>query len=88
MSRPSPEVAAEIVRLHYAEHWKVGTIAQQLGLHRDVVERLLGVGAGVSHHPPSRKRPKHLKQELVIPTGLKAAVHDAALGPLDRLQEV
>ncbi len=44
MSRPSPEVCAEIVRLHYAEHWKIGTIAQQLGVHRDVVERVLGVG--------------------------------------------
>lgn len=44
MSRPSLEVCAEIVRLHYAEHWKVGTIAAQLGQHRDVIERVLGVG--------------------------------------------
>ena len=45
MSRPSPETCAEIARLHFVEHWKVGTIAAQLGLHRDVVERVLGVGA-------------------------------------------
>jgi transposase len=35
---------AEIRRLHFAEHWKVGTIAAQLGLHHDVVERVLGLG--------------------------------------------
>ena len=39
-----PEVCAEIVRLHYAEHWSVGTIATQLALHPDVVKRVLGLG--------------------------------------------
>ena len=34
--------AAEIRRLHYAEHWPHGTIATQLGIHRDVVARVLG----------------------------------------------
>lgn len=34
----SPEVHAEIRRLFYAEHWKVGTIAAQLGVHHDTVE--------------------------------------------------
>jgi transposase len=37
---------AEIRRLHFAEHWKVGTIVTQLGLHHEVVERVLGVGKG------------------------------------------
>ena len=32
---------SEIKRLYYAEHWKVGTIAKQLGLHRDTVKRAL-----------------------------------------------
>ena len=32
---------AEVRRLHYVEHWKRGTIAQQLGLHFDTVERVL-----------------------------------------------
>ena len=36
-----PEVAAEVRRLYYAEHWKVGTIASQLGLHRETVRRAL-----------------------------------------------
>ncbi len=33
----SPEQRAEIRRLYYAEHWKVGTIAAALGVHRDTV---------------------------------------------------
>ena len=44
MSRSTPELEAEITRLYYAEHWPVGTIASQLGVHRDVVRRVLGVG--------------------------------------------
>ena len=32
---------AEIRRLYYAEHWKVGTIATQLGLHHTTVIRAL-----------------------------------------------
>lgn len=42
--KTTPEVCAEIVRLHYAEHWPVGTIATQLALHPDVVKRVLGLG--------------------------------------------
>jgi transposase len=33
----TPEQRAEIRRLYYAEHWKVGTIATQLGVHHDTV---------------------------------------------------
>lgn len=36
------EVAAEIRRLYFAEHWKRGTIATQLGVHYDVVVRVVG----------------------------------------------
>lgn len=38
----SPDKAAEIRRLFFAEHWKQGTIATQLGVHVDVVERVIG----------------------------------------------
>ena len=31
------ETEAEIRRLFFAEHWKVGTIAAQLGVHHDTV---------------------------------------------------
>lgn len=36
-------VEANITRLHYREHFKVGTIAAQLDVHPDVVKRVLGL---------------------------------------------
>ena len=39
----APEIEAEIRRLFFAEHWKVGTIARQLEVHHDVVRRVLGL---------------------------------------------
>jgi IS30 family transposase len=33
----SADQRAHIRRLFYAEHWKVGTIATQLSVHRDTV---------------------------------------------------
>lgn len=35
------EVEAAILRLHHAEKWPIGTIAAQLGVHHDAVERVL-----------------------------------------------
>ena len=32
----------EIRRLYFGEHWKKGTVATQLGVHRDVVDRVVG----------------------------------------------
>jgi transposase len=37
----SDERQAEILRMHYAEKWRVGTIATQLGMHHTTVERVL-----------------------------------------------
>ena len=39
----APEIEAEIRRLFFAEHWKIGTIAAQLEVHHDVVRRVLGL---------------------------------------------
>jgi transposase len=55
MTTPTPDTCAEIVRLHYAEHWKVGTIAAQLGVHADVVRRVLGIGEA---RVPAEPRPR------------------------------
>jgi transposase len=44
----SREIDAEVLRLHYGEHWPVGTIARQLGLHADVVRRAIGRKQGVA----------------------------------------
>lgn len=51
----STEREAEIVRLYHAEKWTVGTIAKELGVHHDVVERVL---AQQTEGPrPARVRP-------------------------------
>ena len=39
------EVVGRIRRLFYAEHWRVGTIAKELGLHHETVQRALSEGA-------------------------------------------
>ena len=52
----TPEREAEILRLHHAEKWPVGTIANQLGLHHSTVRRVLsqaGIVAGRSMARPS-----------------------------------
>lgn len=41
----APDVRAEVRRLYFAEHWKVGTIAAQLNLHHDTVRAALEMGA-------------------------------------------
>lgn len=46
-------VEADIARLHYREHFRVGTIASQLGVHPDVVRRVLGLlSAPRGQRPP------------------------------------
>ena len=51
----TPAQRAEIRRLYYAEHWKIGTIAAQLGLHRETVRAAVErESPGV---PPSVWRP-------------------------------
>jgi transposase len=37
----SKELVAKIRRLYYAEHWKIGTIASELGVHPDTVKRAI-----------------------------------------------
>ena len=37
----TPELTAKIRHLFYAEHWKIGTIASQLGLHHETVRHAL-----------------------------------------------
>lgn len=46
----SRECEATILRLSEVEKWKVGTIADQLGIHHDAVERVLEQG-GTSTGP-------------------------------------
>ncbi len=49
------ETIARIRRLYYAEHWKIGTIVNQLGVHRDAVVRALE-RAGMPQRRAQRQR--------------------------------
>jgi transposase len=49
------EHEAEIRRLHYAEHWPVGTVASQLGVHPDAIKRVLGLLEPRPAGPPRAK---------------------------------
>jgi transposase len=40
-----PDQIVEVRRLYYAEHWKIGTIAAQLGLHPDTVRAAIATDA-------------------------------------------
>jgi transposase len=46
------ETEIEIRRLYFAEHWKKGTIVAQLGVHSDVVDRVVG-----PHGPEPKEGP-------------------------------
>ena len=49
------ELAARIERLYTVEHWRVGTIARQLNVHRDTVRRVLREHAVVPPGTPLRR---------------------------------
>lgn len=49
------EQEAEIRRLFFAEHWKRGTIATQLGVHPDVVKRVIGTLGPKSDAAPTAR---------------------------------
>jgi transposase len=50
----SPEREAEILRLHHAEKWPVGTIASQLHVHHSTVRRVLIQAGAVAAEAMSR----------------------------------
>ena len=56
----SLDVEAQVLRLHHAEKWPVGTIAAQLGVHHDTVRRILaksGVAASAGLGRPTKLDP-------------------------------
>ena len=48
---------AEVLRLYYAEKWRIGTIAGQLGVHHNTVDRVL-TDAGEPRQYRRRRRSK------------------------------
>jgi transposase len=59
MRRASKEQEAEIVRLHRAEKWPIGTVARHVGVHHSVVRRVLGEEGYVV----AVKRPRPMKTD-------------------------
>ena len=55
-----PELAARIRRLYEVEHWRAGTIATQLHVHRDTVRRIL-------HERPAAPSGVPLRRSLLEP---------------------
>jgi len=63
----SKELIAEIRRLYYAEHWRVGTIASELGLHHSTVRRAVGLlKRPVSQQPRATKTQPY--EEFILQT--------------------
>ena len=61
------ELKAHILRYHFVEHWRVGTIASQLGVHHSTVERVLGE-AGVERERQRPRRPSKLDPYMAFIT--------------------
>ena len=61
------ELKAQILRYHCVEHWRVGTIASQLGVHHSTVERVLGE-AGVERERQRPRRPSKLDPYMAFIT--------------------
>jgi transposase len=58
----TPAQHAEMRRLYFGEHWKIGTIASTLGVHHDTVRAALGRDVGTRRH--ARERPSILDPYL------------------------
>ena len=63
----SDELKAQILRYHFVEHWRVGTIASQLGVHHYTVERVLSE-AGVERERQRERRASKLDPYLALIT--------------------
>ena len=48
------ELEQKILRLHFAEHWPIGTIAKQSGVHHTTVRRVLSQAGVVEARKPER----------------------------------
>ena len=63
----SDELRAQILRYHFVERWRVGTIASQLGVHHYTVERALSE-AGVERERQRRRRTSKLDPYMAFIT--------------------
>src|SRR4051812_14961620 len=81
----SKEVEVEIRRLHFGEHWPVGTVATQLKVHPDAVKRALGL---LDSQPRAAIRPRAIDTYVAFieqtlqryPTLRSTRLHDMLKG--------
>ena len=59
----SPDLEAQILRYYHAEKWLVGTVARQLRIHPDTVNRVLAQ-AGLERHRDQRNQPPPVAVDL------------------------
>lgn len=64
----SPEQRARIRRLYFAEHWKVGTIAEQEGVHYVTVRRALGLEEALARSASARPTMLAPYKDFVVQT--------------------
>jgi len=63
----SDDRKAQILRYYFAEHWRVGTIARQLGVHHSTVEGVLRA-AGIERERQRQRRASMLDPYLAFLT--------------------
>ena len=63
MRRVDPELEHAILRHHLVDGWPIGTVASQLGVHHDVVRRVLRQ-RGAAPQSPTVMRPRMLDPYL------------------------
>jgi len=73
-----PDLVAQILRLHEVEKWRVGTIARQLHVHRDVVRRVLGGNSAPVHGSPLRASRIDVLRPFILETLTKFPALTAA----------
>lgn len=60
MKRVTPEVEHLIIRHHLVDRWPVGTVARELGVHHDVVRRVL-------HQHQQVIKPAQVRHRMIDP---------------------
>src|ERR1017187_5066813 len=68
-----PETHVEIRRCFYAEHWKIGTIARELGIHPDAVRK--AIESARFHRGQERVLPANLDDFLARATKARWSPH-------------
>lgn len=81
----SPELRAQIRRYYYAERWKIGTIAQEMGVHPDAVRNALEMQrlGGAQPVRPSLVDPylEFIRQKMARDRGYSGSVVQLRRGP-------